>query len=276
MATTLRITTRSTRRSAAPRRTTHSAPPSPRCDMGHVVDFVPNHMGIGTGNERALERCARKRPELACGASSSTSTGARSKRSSRRSCCCRSWAISTAGCSSAASCSWRSTTGAGAALLRAELPINAARIAARVCGAVERAHGSRSAPTARICNEFLSILTSLQNLPPVHRSRSGSGLRSGSGRRKWRARGSTGSWPRCRRSATPSTPPSARSTATPGDPRASMRSTTCSRRKPTGCRTGGPRRTKSTTAGSSMSTRSPGCGSRTRKCSTRRTSCSAR
>ncbi len=21
-----------------------------RCDMGHVVDFVPNHMGIGTGN----------------------------------------------------------------------------------------------------------------------------------------------------------------------------------------------------------------------------------
>ncbi len=54
-----------------------------------------------------------------------------------------------------------------------------------------------------------------------------------------------------------------------------MRSIDCSRRRPIAWRTGGPRRTKSTTAGSSISTRSPGCASRTRKCSRRRTSCSA-
>ena len=31
---------------------------------GHVVDFVPNHMGIGTGTERVVERRARERAEL--------------------------------------------------------------------------------------------------------------------------------------------------------------------------------------------------------------------
>ena len=41
---------------------------------------------------------------------SSTSTGRRSRRSCTPSCCCRSSAISTARCSSAASCSWSSAT----------------------------------------------------------------------------------------------------------------------------------------------------------------------
>ena len=47
-------------------------------------------------------------------------------------------------------------------------------------------------------------------------------------------------------------------------------------RSRTGCRTGAPRRTRSTTGASSTSTRSPGCGSSARRCSPRRTSCSRR
>ena len=63
------------------------------------------------------------------------------------------------------------------------------------------------------------------------------------------------------------------STASLDSPRASMRFTSCSRRRRIGWRTGERRRTRSTTAASSTSTRSPACGSRCRRSSKRRTRC---
>ena len=44
--------------------------------LGQIVDFVPNHMGIGRA-EPVVDGCAGKRPGLACTRVFSTSTGTR-------------------------------------------------------------------------------------------------------------------------------------------------------------------------------------------------------
>ena len=69
--------------------------------MGHILDLVPNHMGIAQVGEPVVAGRARERPRARATRASSTSTGSRSSRSSRTRCCCRSSAISTARCSSA-------------------------------------------------------------------------------------------------------------------------------------------------------------------------------
>ena len=50
------------------RRTARSSRRLSAHGLGHIVDFVPNHMGIGTGGNAWWKRRARERPELAGGA----------------------------------------------------------------------------------------------------------------------------------------------------------------------------------------------------------------
>ena len=78
--------------------------------MGHIVDFVPNHMGIGSGGNAWWNDVLENGPSSRVCRRISTSTGRRSRRSCARSCCCRSWAISTATCSNAANCGSNSRT----------------------------------------------------------------------------------------------------------------------------------------------------------------------
>ena len=104
MATTSRITTRSAPSSAARTRwqdcTAALREHRPRPRRG--LRAQPH--GDRHRTQRALERRARERSELAGGGVLRHRVGARKPRSCAPSCCCRSSAISTAACSSAASC----------------------------------------------------------------------------------------------------------------------------------------------------------------------------
>ena len=92
--------------------------------LQHIVDFVPNHMGIAPATNPWWRDVLENGPSRRRRASS-TSTGTRSSASCGASCCCRSSAISTAKCSSAASCSSSyADEAADPALLRPRLPIN--------------------------------------------------------------------------------------------------------------------------------------------------------
>ena len=72
--------------------------------MGQILDFIPNHMGIGHADNRlwldVLEWGA-----ASPFADSSTSTGTRGSPISRARCWCRCWATTTGRCWSVASCS---------------------------------------------------------------------------------------------------------------------------------------------------------------------------
>ena len=48
--------------------------------MGQVLDFVPNHMGIGEPHKSLVGRCAGERPQLGLTRLISISTGSRSSR----------------------------------------------------------------------------------------------------------------------------------------------------------------------------------------------------
>ena len=150
------------RRRGAPRSS------SRRCrrhGLGHIVDFVPNHMGIGTGGNAWWTTCSRT-ARARRRRSSSTSTGRRSRPSCTRSCCCRSSATSTGTCSNAASCSSSSATARWCcSYFEHELPVNP-RQAPRVYRlAVEPLTAELGADNPHL-HEFLSILASLENLPP--------------------------------------------------------------------------------------------------------------
>ena len=68
--------------------------------MGHIIDLVPNHMGIAQVGQPVVAGRARERRRARATPTSSTSTGIRSSRSSSTRCCCRSSATRTARCSS--------------------------------------------------------------------------------------------------------------------------------------------------------------------------------
>ena len=68
----------------------------------HVADFVPNHMGIGTGRNARWNDVLENGPSSPAAAFFDIEWRPR-PRSCRPSCCCPSSAISTGGCSSAAS-----------------------------------------------------------------------------------------------------------------------------------------------------------------------------
>ena len=109
-ATTSSITTGCARSSAAKRATRTLCDGARRGGMGQLVDFVPNHMGIGprTAGGWTCWRTGRARITRP----TSTSTGSRSRTSYEARCCVPCSAISTARCWSAASCGWRCEGGA--------------------------------------------------------------------------------------------------------------------------------------------------------------------
>ncbi len=155
-----------------------------------------------------------------------------------------------------------------------ELPVNP-RQARASTGWPSSRWRARSAADNPHLHEFLSILASLENLPP-YTEQEPDASRNGSARRRW---------PRARLARlveeSPAVRPAHRDGGRTGQRparrsrRRSTRCTRCSNRRSTGCRTGARRRTKSITGGSSTSTRWPGCASRSRRCSRRRTRCSA-
>ena len=153
-----------------------------------------------------------------------------------------------------------------------ELPVNPKCVPSVLRLSVGPLTASLGADSPQL-HEFLSILTSLQNLP-AHTVRDPA-LGGRTSAREGSGADATGAAGRriAGRSSSRSTPRSARSTASPVEPTASTGCTSCSRRSRTACRTGAPRRTRSTTAGSSTSTPSPACGSKTTRSSPRRTSC---
>ena len=100
----------------------------------------------------------------------------------------------------------------------------------------------------------------LQKMPP-YTDTSPDGIASGSARASWRRPAAGADLEVASDSAAhPERSPHLQRHT--GDPHRSIRCTICSRSRPTGSRTGGRRRTRSTTAGSSTSTRWPGCASR--------------
>ena len=271
----LRTTTRSTRSSAAPRRTRRSRRRSPPHGLRpHRRLRAESHGHRHRRRTRGGTTCsrtarARRRPHFfdidwirprpgAAGAS----------------CCCRSSAISTATCSNAASCRGVPRRPADAEVLRPRAADQPAAGAARLQAGAEPLAEILGADNPAL-HEFQSIITSLQKLPPYTERRPE--LMAERQREKDVARArlarlvaetpvvASRSKRRC-----------AASTASRAGRRASTRCTSCSSRSPTGWPTGAPRRTKSTTGASSTSTRSPGCGSRSRRSSPRRTSCSRR
>ena len=97
----------------------------------------------------------------------SMSTGLRSRRHSRQSSCCRSSVISTAACSNAASCASSSRTASSSSkYFDYVLPTNprlAPQVYRRAIGPLTAELGADNPQL----HEFLSILTSLQNLPEL-------------------------------------------------------------------------------------------------------------
>ena len=209
-------------------------------------------------------------------ASSSTSTGARSRRSCTRSCCCRSSAISTAMCSSAGNCSWRSRDGALVApLFRAELPINPRQAPRVYRAAVEPLPPPLGADSPQL-HEFLSIISSLAEPAAVHRHRRRTQSPNGSARRRSRARRLARLGRRVAGDREAIEAAVRRFNGDAGRRRELRRAPRAARGAGRiGWPTGGRRRTRSTTGASSTSTRWPDCGWRTRRSSTRRTSSSA-
>ena len=174
---------------------------SPRTACGHIVDFVPEPHGHRDRHQRVVERRAGERPQLAVRAVLRHRLDAGQGRSCTPSCCCRSSAISTAACSSAASCSWRSATA------RCVLRLLRARAAdqsrARRRGSTARpsdaADRASWAPTTRSCTSSSASSRRSQNMPPYTETGSGARSPSGSARRRCARRGWRGWSPSCRR-----------------------------------------------------------------------------
>ena len=82
--------------------------------MGLMIDVVPNHMGVHGGRQRAGGSTCWSTVRHRATRTASTSTGTRSRTSCATRSCCRSWATSTAPCSSAARSSCASMRDAGA------------------------------------------------------------------------------------------------------------------------------------------------------------------
>ena len=237
-ATTSAITTRSTRSSAA-RRPTRRSPRALAADgpAAHRRLRAEPH-GHRHGHERVVERRARERAELAVrallrhrldagqGGAARQAAAADPRRSVRARARARRAAARV-----------RATARSSLRYFDQRAADQPAAGAARATrSAVRAADARRSATDDPHLHEFLSILTSLQNLPPYTEDRRRSASRSGSARRKWRARG----W----RGSSPSAPAIARARSRRrcgtfnGDARprrrASTRCTSCSRRRPTG------------------------------------------
>ena len=120
--------------------------------LGHMVDFVPNHMGVGTEHKRVVARRPRERPRVRSTRATSMSTGRRSSRHSRQSSCCRSSVTSTAACSNAASSS--SSSGDGVLVVHYfdyVLPTQPQARAASASARGRAAHAPNSATKTRSC-----------------------------------------------------------------------------------------------------------------------------
>ncbi len=163
-ATTSAITTRSTPSLAGARHTSNSTARLTALGLGHIVDFVPNHMGIGTGVNAWWRDVLENGPGRR-GGDSSTSIGRRSKPRCMRSCCCRSSANQYGRVLERGELSLKFHDGL-LVLVYAdhELPINPKHVPTvlrRATGPLTELLGADSPQL----HEFLSILTSLQNLP---------------------------------------------------------------------------------------------------------------
>ena len=241
--------------------------------MGHVVDFVPNHMGIGTGNNARWNDLLENGPSSPAAIFFDVDWSPAKAELQAQAAAADSGRPVRPGSRARRAAAGVRRTGAGAALLRADAADQPARVAARVCrrGRTSRRIARSGQPASERVPQHHHFAAEPR---PLHRTRSGAdcGAAAGEGSgadAPGQAFGRGAGGP-----ATPSTKPSAFN-GTPGDAIELRRAPRAARGASLSPgRTGGPRRTKSTTAGSSMSTRSPGCGSRTRKCSTRRTSCS--
>ena len=184
--------------------------------MGHVVDFVPNHMGIGTGNN------ARWNDLLENGPSSPAAIFFDVDWSPAKAELQAKLLLPILGdqygqCARArraAGCVRRRV--AGAALLRADTADQRPRISARLrrCDRASHSIARRGQRASERVPQHHHVTAEPR---PLHRSRSGTdcgtAAREGSG-----ADAAGAAWPRRRRSAKPSTKPSCAFNGTPGDP----------------------------------------------------------
>ena len=227
--------------------------------LQHIVDFVPNHMGIGTGRNAwwndvlengpsspaaaffdidwAPEREALHAKLLLPDPRRSVRPRARARRAAAR----------------------VPRRPAGPEVRRRPAADQPAAVAARLPSRPRAAHGGarRRHPALQ---EFQSIITVAPEPAALHRTAPGAHgpapAREGRRARPARAAGRGGaSGRRADRAAV------AAFNGAPGRPAASTRCTSCSSRSPTGSRTGARLRTRSTTAASSTSTRWPASAS---------------